>query len=387
TIMDTYGQVPGGMVGADENARAGYIGPRQGAETCSMVEFMHSDEMLLKITGNPIWADRCEDVAFNSLPAAMTPDLKGLHYLTAPNMVQLDRKGKGAMFDNDGDMLSYNPWQFRCCQHNVAFGWPYFAEHLWMATQGNGFAAVLYGSSVVTAKVGKGTEVRVTETTDYPFGDVVKFKISSSEDVMFPLSLRLPGWCKDPRVQVNGKEVKIDAKPLSWLVLDRSWKNGDVVHLELPPTVELRVWKKNGNAISVHRGPLTYSLKIGERWERCGGTNEWPAFEVFPTTPWNYGLILNQQNPARSFEFVARKGALAPQPFTPENAPVELRAKGKRIPQWTLEKNGLIEKIQGSPVFSDQPIETITLVPMGCARLRVSAFPRISECPDVNKWE
>lgn len=387
TIMDTYGQVPGGMFGADENARAGYIGPRQGAETCSMVEFMHSDEMLLKITGNPIWADRCEDVAFNSLPAAMTPDLKGLHYLTAPNMVQLDRKGKGAMFDNDGDMLSYNPWQFRCCQHNVAFGWPYFAEHLWMATQDNGLAAVLYGSSVVTAKVGNGTEVRVTETTDYPFGEAVELKISSSEEVMFPLSLRLPRWCKEPRVRVNGKEVKVDAKPLSWLVLDRSWKNGDVVHLELTPTVEVKVWKKNGNAVSVRRGPLAYSLKIGERWERCGGTDEWPAFEVFPTTPWNYGLVLNPQNPARSFEFVARKGALATQPFTPENAPVELRAKGKRIPQWTLEKNGLIEEIQGSPVFSDQPVETITLVPMGCARLRVSAFPRISECPDVNKWE
>jgi hypothetical protein len=41
----------------------------------------------------------------------------------------------------------------------------------------------------------------------------------------------------------------------------------------------------------VNRGPLTYSLRIGERWEKKGGTEEWPGFEVYPSTPWNYGLI------------------------------------------------------------------------------------------------
>jgi len=49
-------------------------------------------------------------------------------------MVQLDRRSKAPLFDNAGDMLSYSPWQYRCCQHNVAFGWPYFVESLWMAT-------------------------------------------------------------------------------------------------------------------------------------------------------------------------------------------------------------------------------------------------------------
>src|SRR5205085_10483351 len=84
--------------------------------------------VLTRISGNPIWADRAEDVAFNSLPASMTVDLKALHYLTAPNMIQLDRTNKAPMIENDGDMLSYNPYQYRCCQHNVAFAWPYFAS-------------------------------------------------------------------------------------------------------------------------------------------------------------------------------------------------------------------------------------------------------------------
>src|SRR5205814_521729 len=93
-MRGTYGQVPGGMYGADENARPGYTDPRQATETCAMVEMMLSDEMLLAETGDRKWAERCEDVAFNSLPASMTPDLKALHYLTAPNMPLADRRSK-----------------------------------------------------------------------------------------------------------------------------------------------------------------------------------------------------------------------------------------------------------------------------------------------------
>src|SRR5262249_17116921 len=90
-MMDTYGRGPGGMFGADEVARPGFTDPRQAAETCSMVEYMSSFEQLLRFTGDAVYADRCEEVAFNDLPAAFMPDYKGLHYLTSPNMVQLDK--------------------------------------------------------------------------------------------------------------------------------------------------------------------------------------------------------------------------------------------------------------------------------------------------------
>lgn len=387
SIMATYGQVPGGMFGADENARAGYASPRQGAETCSMVEMMHSDQMLLAITGNSVWADRAEEVAFNSLPAAMTPDLKALHYLTAPNQVQSDRANKAPMVENDGDMMSYNPADYRCCQHNVAFGWPYYAEHLWMATQENGLAAVLYAASTVKAKVGDGTDVLVVEKTDYPFGEIVDFRFSVAKAVAFPLLLRVPSWCTDAKVQVNGKTVEARTSPGPWIELRRTWNDGDVVRLELPMRITLRGWEKNKNAVSVHRGPLAYSLKIGERWERYGGTDRWPAYEVFPTTPWNYGIIVDLKNPSSSFKVVSPKGPLPAQPFAVDNAPIQLQAQGRRIPQWKLESNGLIGMLQDSPVRSEQPVEKITLVPMGCARLRISAFPRIGEGADANEWK
>ena len=180
-IWGIYGQVPGGMFGGDENCRRGYYGPRQGIETCASVEFMLSCEMLLKIAGDLTWADRCEDVAFNTFPPALTADLKALHYIVSPNVCQLDSKNKAPGIQNEGDMLSYDPHSYRCCQHNVAHGWPYFAEHLWMATPDNGLAAVFYAASEVTAKVGDGQQVTLKSTTLYPFEDTIQFTISTTQ--------------------------------------------------------------------------------------------------------------------------------------------------------------------------------------------------------------
>jgi DUF1680 family protein len=370
TVMGIYGQAPGGMFGADENARPGFRDPRQGAETCSMVEMMFSHEMLAAITGEAKWLDRAEEVAYNSLPASMTPDLKGLHYLTAPNMIQLDRTGKQPYFDNGGDMLSYNPFQYRCCQHNVVMGWPYYAERIWMATAGNGLAAAFYAPSEVKAKVGSaGIEARIAMTTGYPFTETVSIKVAAvASPARFPLALRIPAWCKTPQLKVNGALEKPPAPEKGWLTLEREWKAGDAVELTLPMELSVKRWPKMKNAASVHLGPLAFSLKIGERWERYGGSVDWPAYEVFPTSPWNYALELDGKlevirGPAREVN------------FTHEGVPLAVRARGRRLTAWRQEPNGLPGPLQASPARTDAADEEVVLVPMGAARLRISSFP------------
>jgi len=387
TVMDLYGQFPGGGFAGDENCRPGFADPRQGFETCGIVEFMHSFEMLTKISGNPLWADRCEELAFNSLPAALTPDLKALHYLTCPNQVQLDKNNKAPAIQNGGTMFSYSPHEvYRCCQHNVSHGWPYYAEELWLATSDRGLCASLYAASEVTARVGEDATVKISEDTDYPFSDTVTMKLSAPRAATFPLYLRIPRWCSDASVKINGKSVRIKTKPLSYLVLTRTWKNGDIISLQMPKHISVRRWQKNNNAVSVDYGPLTFSLKIGEESRRYGGSDTWPETEVFPTTPWNYGLVLDGKNPARSFKVVNKSGPSSAQPFIPEAAPIELRAKAKKIPAWKQDPLGLVGTLQPSPVTSDQPTESVTLIPMGAARLRITAFPVIGNGKDAREW-
>lgn len=385
-VMGEWGQVPGGGFGADENARKGYIDPRQGFETCGIVEYMHSFEMLMKIAGNPLWIDRCEDLAFNSLPAALTPDLKALHYLTCPNQVSLDRNDKSPGVQNGGTMFAYSPREvYRCCQHNVAMGWPYYAEELWLATPDNGLCASLYCASRVTAKVADGTEVAITQKTTYPFSDTIEFNISLPKSVEFPIYFRVPHWCEAPTLTINGRSADSQARPHSFVVVARTWKNDDHVTLRLPMKVSLRVWHKNHDSVSVDRGPLTFALQIGEKWQRYGGSDAWPDSEVLPTTPWNYALVLDEKTPAASFEAVQRDPS-AEHPFSPTTVPIHLTAKAKRIEQWTTDSKSLIEPLQQSPVKSGAPIETVTLIPMGAARLRISAFPVSGDGADAHQW-
>jgi hypothetical protein len=148
----------------------------------------------------------------------------------------------------------------------------------------------------------------------------------------------------------------------------------------------VRHWAKNHNAVSVDRGPLSFSLRIGEKWQTYGTNNNWPESEVFPTTAWNYGLVLDPEDPAKSFEVVKKPGPLAQQPFTPETAPIELRAKARKIPAWKLDQFGLVGKLQAGPVKTDEPIETVSLIPMGAARLRISSFPVAGTGTKAHEW-
>ncbi len=373
SVMGSYGQFPGGGFAGDENARPGFGDPRQGFETCGIVEFMASHQLLGRITGDPVWADRCEDLAFNSLPAALDPAGKAIHYITSANCVDLDNTPKSqGQFQNGFAMQAYMAGvdQYRCCPHNYGMGWPYFTEELWLATPDKGLAAAMYAPSSVTAKVADGTSVTLTETTDYPFDETITLTVATPRALAFPLYLRIPGWCSAPQLTVAGKAVAAPAGP-AFTAVNRTWNNGDTVVLRLPQNTTVRTWSAQHGAVSVDHGPLTYALSVGENYVQTGGSAQFPQYEVHATSNWNYGLALDSGSPA----FTRAGGALADNPFTHDGTPVHVTAPARRIAEWQDDGQHVVAPLQTSPARSGAAVETVTLIPMGAARLRISAFP------------
>ena len=153
--------------------------------------------------------------------------------------------------------------------------------------------------------------------------------------------------------------------------------------------VALTRWTKNHDSVSVSRGPLTYSIQIGEKYVRRNPEQKddrWPAFEIVPATPWNYGLALDPSHPVAGIEVVKKAFPSDNRPFGVANSPIELRVPAKRIPNWTENYFGVVDKLQSSPIKSSEAVETVTMIPMGAARLRMSALPTIGDGPDAKPW-
>ncbi|MBV1853735.1 beta-L-arabinofuranosidase domain-containing protein [Catellatospora tritici] len=373
TIQSQWGQFPGGGFAGDENIRTDQRDPRQGFETCGIVEYMQSFETLTRLTGDPSWADGCENLAFNSLPASMEPNHRSLHYITSANSVQLDNRAKTqGQYQNGFAMQAYllGVDQYRCCPHNYGQGWSYFTDNLVQATADRGLAVTMYAPSTTTAKVGAGAAtVTLTQETSYPFNGAVTLRLATSGAVAFPLYARIPSWCPNPSLTVNGAAQPVVAGP-AYVAVNRTWNNGDTVVLTLPMSPKTTTWTANQNAISVSNGPLTYSLEIGQNFLRYNDPNSaWPEWQVFPTSAWNYGLVPGT--------FAAVAGGGSGNPFTPAGTPVALTAQARPIPNWQADSENVVSRLQLSPVASSEPIKTVRLIPMGAASLRITSFPVI----------
>lgn len=387
-IRRIFGQMPGGMFAADENARMGYIDPRQGTETCGFAEQMATDEILMLTTGDPYWAENCEDVAFNSFPAAFSEDYKALRYLTCANMVVSDEKDHSPGVQNAGPFLAMNPFSSRCCQHNHGFGLPYYAQHLVLATNDNGLATVLFGSCQTTALVGKETQkIVLTEETDYPFDSKVKLTISAQKQVTFPLYIRIPSWTHGAKAAVNGKPLECRIESGKYLRIEREWKNGDLVELEFPMDISLRRWATNQNSVSVDYGPLTLSLRINEKYEKKGSdktaigdskwqkgadTSKWPTWLIHPASDWNFALCTDEPIKLVKKEKVKENE----NPFVATKVPLVFSAKGRKVPGWGIDKYGLCAPLPDENAVQTNEKYDLELIPMGAARLRISSFPQ-----------
>jgi len=370
-----YQGMPQGLYGADEMLHGN--SPTQGSEFCTAVEMMFSMETVLTISGEVSFADQLEKVAFNAIPTQATDNYDSRQYYQQANQVLISRQPRNFNTSYEGtDQLFGVLTGYPCCTSNMHQGWPKFTQNLWYATADRGIAALVYAPSQVTMKVTEGNNVEINEQTNYPFDEIIRFTLKTENPVRFPFHLRIPGWCKHAVVMINGSQL--DQYTGNQIIkIKREWKEGDVVELVLD--MDLRTERLHENSVSIERGPLNFALKIGERWKKVDNNDRYGKFyyEVYPTTPWNYGLIeASLSNLAANYQVVKRDVEPGSYPWNPQNCPVEIKTKGVIIPFWTL-YNGSAGPLPYSEQYQlkTEPPVDITLIPYGCTTLRISEFP------------
>lgn len=380
--LDRYhGQVTGMFTG--DECLSGR-NPVQGTELCAVVEFMFSLEQLFSVFGDPSFADRLERVAFNALPAAIAPDMWSHQYDQQVNQVQCTINPEHGWSTNgpESNLFGLEP-NYGCCTSNLHQGWPKLVAHLWMKTPDDGLVAAVWAPCRVQTSL-KGVPVTVDVATDYPFRDEIHLHVSTARAVRFPLTLRVPEWANGATVRV-GNSSESPMTPGTLHRLDRTWPSTSEITVRLP--MRPRVTERYNGAVALERGPLVYALKIGEEWTRVNVEKphrDLPHadFEVRPTTPWNYGLIVDDRRPEDSFQFEER--AIGERPFSPDGSGVVVKARGRQIPGWKLVRGWAGEfattdtdTADPAKAISDQPVADLTLIPYGCTNIRITEFPRL----------
>ena len=353
----------------------------QGTELCATAEHILSSQVALEALGDACIADDLEVAAYNTLPATLSGDGRGVRYYCLLN--QTECSNGNLAFCHNGNAYFCNvpgPYSgFGCCRSNFHFAWPKFAESMWMKRAG-GLAATAYGDCVVKTPL-----ATVSETGGYPFSDNVRLAIVETTGGEWPLFVRIPGWCEDASVKVNGMQCA-SAKSGSFMRLTREWKKGDVVELSFPSKPVVTRWKDD--SVAVMCGPLLYALKIDAREKIVSAADcpkakkdahgvvhdmelGFPMKELYAKSPWNYALVADGVDGEPQFQ---EKG---------EGLDRRLAVKAVRTGYagWgtmRVDAPARAEDPPPSPVPAaaiQGRAETIELMPIALTQLRITLFP------------
>ncbi|MGB3008566.1 MAG: beta-L-arabinofuranosidase domain-containing protein [Chitinophagaceae bacterium] len=375
--------LPIGLISAEEYMAG--IGSTRNVETCNITSSSNTLNWLLRITGKSSYSDKIEQIFFNAGPAPVSRDFKTMCYYQSPNRISTELPKECPQHPSGGGSYTFTEigHPVLCCVGNTSRIIPNYVINMWMKTGDNDLAAVLYGPNVLTTEI-NGIPVKIKSRTNYPFEENIQMAMVTEKKNNFSIHFKIPGWCDNPVIKVNNKQVNVVINDLGFALISKTWESGDKIDLVFPMKVKVlqgretnyadinyfteseksrgiaRTKEKINNPYSsVFYGPLLFALPIPDN-----GPNE-TGLQV----PFNFALNLVPDKINEKTE-IARHEMTRPWHWQPENPPVTITVPAVQFDWKPTELQPLPANL-----INEGKDTIINLVPYNITKFRVSMFP------------
>ena len=243
-------------------------------ETCAAIANVYWNYRMFLLHGDAKYIDVLERSLYNGVISGIGLDGKTFFY---PNPLECDLHFKF----NRGETLDRQPWfDCSCCPTNICRFLASVPGYIY-AQGDNSLYVNLFVQSTSTLQLDKKLPVTISQETQYPWDGQVKISVSPEKASRFALCLRIPGWAGNQvvpsdlysfvfpetgpvSVAINGVSVQYKTEK-GYAVIDRKWKQGDVVSYSLPMSIR-RVEANSKVAddlgkVAIERGPIVYCLE------------------------------------------------------------------------------------------------------------------------------
>lgn len=207
-------------------------------ETCVTFTWIKLCNNLLRLTGNPMYADQIEKTVYNALMASMKMDGSQIAKYSPLEGIRHEGEEQCGMHIN-------------CCNANGPRAFALLPK-LALMTSSNEILINLYGQSSASVQLNQKNKITVSQATFYPETDQIEMIIQTEKPENFSLALRIPAWSSNTSISVNGLTVE-GVQPGTYQKITREWKSGDKIVLKLD--MSGRLITLNGHQ-AILRGPV-----------------------------------------------------------------------------------------------------------------------------------